>query len=305
MKKIAIIGANSYIARNMISILNQTTEEYRLYLYDVSESHIDNLPNYTKIDVTSKESIKNIEFSCDVIFMFVGKTGSENGFREFDTFIDINEKALLNILNEYVLQDSKAKIIFPSTRLVYKGQKGILREESEKEFKTIYAMNKFACEQYLEMFNRVYGVQYCIFRICLPYGTLIPNATSYGTAEFFLSKASKGESIVLYGDGSVRRTFTYIGDLCNILIKGAFSNKCTNSIFNVGGEEYSLFEVAKLIANKYGVGVEFISWPKIAEKIESGDTVFDSSKLDEIFTIYSMKFNEWISLVSNNSYRSN
>lgn len=293
MKKIAIIGANSYIARNVYYVL---TKEYEaeIRLYDYKENQLDGAKNYKQINILDIDSIKNIDMDCDVIFMFVGKTGSADGFDDIDTFIDINERSLLNILNEYRRQGSKAKIIFPSTRLVYKGKEGLQKENSEKEFKTIYAINKYACEQYLAQYGNVFGVKYCVFRICIPYGTLIPNASSYGTAEFMLNKAKIGEDILLYGDGSVRRTLTYMGDLCRALIEGAFSTECINDIFNIGGENYSLKEMADLVALMYGVHVKNVDWPEIALKIESGDTVFDSEKFDKLGLMkYEMKFSKW------------
>jgi len=294
IKRVAIIGANSYIARNVLFVLQQNRDEYEVKLYDYSPVHADCAENYESINILSKESVAKIDLDCDVIFMFVGKTGSANGFDDYDLFIDINDRSLLNLLNEYRKQGSKAKIIFPSTRLVYKGKPGPQKEEAEKEFKTIYAINKYACEQYLEQYNRVFDVQYCIFRICIPYGTMIPNATSYGTPEFMMSKATKGENISLYGDGAVRRTLTYMGDLCNALIKGAFSYNCVNDIFNIGGEDYSLREMAELIAKKYNVGINFVQWPEVALKIESGDTVFDDGKLRNACDVsYDMNFKQW------------
>lgn len=303
MRKVVIIGANSYIARNLLVVLNEKEPDAQIKLYDYADVHIDGASNYESIRVLESESMAKIDLDCDVVFMFVGKTGSANGFDEYDTFIDINERALLNLLNEYRKQSSRAKIIFPSTRLVYKGMPGKLKEDSEKEFKTIYAMNKYACEQYLEQYHRVFDVQYCIFRICVPYGTLIPNASSYGTAEFMLSKAVKGENISLYGDGSLRRTLTYMGDLCNILVEGAFSDKCINDVFNIGGEDYSLKEMAELIASKYGVGIDYVPWPEVALKIESGDTVFDDCKLKQKCEVtYFTLFLGWIESVERGNY---
>lgn len=294
MKKVTIIGANSYIARNLIFTLKTSEVDVSVKLYDYAEEQLDGEENYQSINIMSKESIKQLDLDCDAIFMFVGKTGSVNGFNDYDTFIDINEKALLNLLNEYCRQNSAAKIIFPSTRLVYKGKTGPQKEDAEKEFKTIYAINKYSCEQYLEQYNRVYDVQYCIFRICIPYGTMIPGASSYGTAEFMLSKAIKGENISLYGDGSVRRTLTYIGDLCNVLIQGAISEKCINDVYNIGGEDFSLKEMAELIAQKYKVGIEYVPWPDVALKIESGDTVFDDGKLQAVCPVsYTKQFSNW------------
>ena len=295
MQRIAVLGANGYISRNLVYVLERDYPEYQLELYGIEGNSADNRKNYHYVDMTDKESIKSIDLSCDIIFMFVGRTGSANGFDEYDSFIDINERTLLNLLSEYRRQKSRARIVFPSTRLVYKGRPGIQKEDAEKDFKTIYAINKYACEKYLEQYNRVFDVQYTILRICVPYGTLIPGASSYGTAEFMLSKAEKGENILLYGDGTVRRTLTFIEDLCISIIEAAKSEKCANDVFNIGGEEYSLREMADLIAMKYQVGVDYVPWPEVALKIESGDTVFDSGKIeDRIGRFIRMSFADWV-----------
>lgn len=293
--KIAVLGANGYIARNLVHVLEKEYKAFELSLYGIEDKSIDGRMNYTQVDMTDADSIKNIDLSCDIVFMLVGRTGSANGFDQYDSFIDINERTLLNLLKEYRIQNSRARIVFPSTRLVYKGKKEPQKEDSEKEFKTIYAINKYACEQYLEQFHRVYNIQYSIFRVCIPYGTLVPEASSYGTAEFMLSKATRGENISLYGDGSVRRTLTYMGDLCKTLIEGALSRNCANDVYNIGGEDYSLKEMAELIAQKYRVGVDYVPWPDVELKIESGDTVFDSTKLDETIGCFTKThFTEWV-----------
>ena len=294
MKKIAIIGANSYIARNVILYLKLHYTEYKLYLYDCGEVQLDGEPNYYQIDILDSNSVKKIDFSCEYIYMFIGKTGTTAGFEDYNTFIDINEKALLNVLNEYIHSNSLAKIIFPSTRLLYKGKEEMLSEDDEKEFKTIYAINKYSCENYLKLYNLIYNVQYLTFRICVPYGSLIANASSYGTAGFMLGKAVKGENIILYGDGNVRRTLTYMEDLCKVLVEGGLSEVLVNDTYNIGGEDYSLKEMAQIIADKYNISIDFVEYPKIAELIESGSTVFNDSKMQSIYPVeYKGNFKKW------------
>lgn len=294
--RITIIGANSYIARNVIHVLEKAGHE--LFLYDCQDNHQDAMENYQQVNLLDTRDLNKVNLKSDYIYMFVGKTGSLQGFDMPDLFVDINERTLLHVLNEYVKQEGKGKIIFPSTRLVYKGKRGKLPENSEKEFKTLYAANKYSCEQYLKMYANAYGVKYTIFRICVPYGTLVSGATSYGTAEFFLGRAGKGENITLYGEGQQRRTLTYIGDLCTALIEGAMTEKTDNDIFNIGGEDYSLMEMATMVANKYEVCVECVEWPEKALLVESGDTVFDSRKLDSLIQPYQkVKFENWLEQV--------
>lgn len=293
--KISIIGANSYIARNFIKLLDR--DNYIVKLYDRAGSHLDLTESYTSVDLNSKESIRQIDFNCDFIYIFTGKTGTSQGFSDYSTFIDVNEKILLNILTAYCENKSQAKIIFPSTRLLYKGNSNQkLNETSEYEFKTIYAMNKFACENYLKMYNEIFGVKYCIFRICVVYGTAVNNTNSYGTLEFFINQAKSGKDINIYGDGSQKRTFIHIDDLCKILLIGGINGKCLNDVYNIGGgDDLSIAYVASEIANLYGVNINYIEWPELSRKIESGDTVFDSKKLDNILNYnYKHKFKTWI-----------
>ena len=299
--KAVIIGANSYIARNMIAVLQNHKNIEITALYDYQESFIDaliyfnGLMKYSKINILDTKTIYKLNLDVDLIFFFSGKTGTSSGFEDYEVFIDVNEKGLLNLLTEYRYQKSKAKIIFPSTRLIYKGAQEKLSEDAEKEFKTVYAVNKFACEEYLKMYKNVYGVRYCIFRICVPYGTLVSGASSYGTAEFMINRANQGENIILFGDGSTRRTLTYIEDLCESIIHGSLSPQGENDVFNIGGEDYCLKEMATLIAEKYGVSVDYTQWDDMALKIESGDTVFNSDKLDNIIEYErNMTFERWI-----------
>jgi len=294
-KKILIIGANSYIARNLIYTISTEKPDLQVFACDHQPEHFDRFSGYTVVDILSVDSLYKLDFDVDFIFVFSGKTGTSAGFSNYDEFIDINEKGLLNILSVYKEKKSKAKIIFPSTRLVYKGKPGLLNEDSEKEFKTVYAINKFSCEQYLKMYSGVFDIDYCIFRICVPYGSLIPGASSYGTADFMINAAKKGDPVKLFGDGSFRRTVIYIRDLCDILINAALSSLCINDIFNIGGENYSLAEMATLISEKYNIPLVYTDWPDDALKIESGDTVFDSGKLESIIDCKcKFSFKDWV-----------
>lgn len=293
MKKIIIFGANSYIARNFIHFLKN--QEIELELYGHGEKHADNEKRYMQINLLDINQLATINLCCDYIYIFSGKTGTNIGFENYKEFLEVNELGLLNLINEYNRQKSNAKIIFPSTRLVYKGKNSALKEDDEKEFKTIYAINKFSCENYLSVYSNVYGLRYNIVRICVPYGTLVQGASSYGTIEFFLSKAKSNANITLYGSGSQRRSITDIRDLCHLLYKVAELGH-DNEVYNIGGEDYSLKEMAELIAQKFSVAVNSVPFPENALKLESGSTVFDDSKLKSLLgkKLYSYSFTDWV-----------
>lgn len=292
--KAVIIGANSYIARNMIA-LNQQKQYAELQLFDYASTHIDGAENYHTLHVLSQDEMSEAVKDCDLVYFFVGKTGTIQGFDEPDVFLDINERALLRLLNACRSQDTKAKVIFPSTRLVYRGTDKPIKEDGEKEFKTPYAMQKYACEQYLSMYHVVYGVDYCILRLCVPYGTLVEPVSSYGTLDFFIRQAHEEGRISIYRNGSQKRTFTYICDLCEVLWQAGLSENCINDIYNVPGEELSIAEVAAKVARLYDVDITYTEWPAMAAKIESGDTVFDAAKLTTALGFEcKMKMDHWL-----------
>lgn len=272
--KVAIIGSKGYIGRNLCSFLRLKGIEPMCY--DVLEGDED---NYMKVDLTDKESVKKIDLNVDYFFFFTGLTGTYVGFDKYNQYCQINEMTLLNLLDEIRLSPYRPKIVFPSSRLVYKGQDKALCEDDEKEAKTIYAANKIACEYYLQAYNKSFDIPYTIFRICVPFGNLIGDDYSFGTIGFFI-KAAKTGRIKLYGNGTVKRTFTEIGDLCAQIYKASLLEESNCQTYNIGGVTYSLFEAASIVAQYYGAQVEGVAWPEKDLRIESGSTVFDSTKIE-------------------------
>lgn len=294
MKKAIILGANGYLARNLTyQLLN---ENYSLEISDIQNKSIDNYDFYKNIDITDYNQVKQLDFNTDYVFIFSGLTGTTIGFEKYKEFITVNEIGTLNILNHIKASNSKARVIFPSSRLVYEGKKDkLLSEESDKESKTIYSLNKHFGENILKIYSNLYGIEYTIFRICVPYGNMIDNNYSYGTIGSFLKVANKGENIKLYGNGDLKRTFSHIYDIINIINETIKLNSSINEIYNIGGDVFSIKDVAKMIAEKFNIKVEYVKWPELDLKIESGDTIFNSKKVDKLLNYhYTYNFKDWV-----------
>lgn len=285
-----ILGANGYLGRHIASYLRQLGIAF--IPTDISKDSIDGYDNYIQIDVTNLSELQELDFNVDYVFAFAGLTGTGSSPEIIEKFTKVNELGLANVIT--CCQSVKVgRLVFPSTRLVYKGIENTpLNEESEKEAKTIYAKNKLACEELLAQSK----VPYTVFRICVPYGNLIDNNYSYGTIGFFIGKASKGDNITIYGDGSLKRTFTHVSDLVQVIFKCIQQDVSIGHIYNIGSSDaLSLLEVAQLVAQKYGVDVEFVDWPEAALKIESGDTIFDDKKIQQVINYqYKNQLSHWL-----------
>lgn len=276
--KVAIIGAKGYIGKHIARyLLNHY--EIKVMCYDIVDS---DEPYYQKIDLTDTESINNIDLNVDYIFMFAGLTGTYAGFDAYEKYININEIALLNLLDAIRKSNFRPKIIFPSTRLVYKGYDRALKEEDEKESKTIYAANKIACEGYMQAYHDSFDIPYTVFRICIPYGNMLSTDYSFGTVGFFIKQAKAGKDITLYGGGTIKRTFTHMEDLCYQIVEGAMKKESDGNIYNIGGETLSLRQAAEIVACKFGTNVVNVPWPERDLKIESNHTYFDDTKIQAL-----------------------
>lgn len=285
MSKIAIIGSKGFIGRHIEWYLRNHGET-QIATYDFIES---DEPNYTKIDISSAESVATIDVNVDYIYFFAGLTGTFAGFEMPDAYVDINEKGLINLLNHIRKSKYRPKIIYPSTRLIYKGVDAPLKEDDIKETKTIYAVNKLACEGYLYAYRESFDIPYTIFRICIPYGNLIDGDYSFGTIGFFLKMAQAGKDITLYGGGNLKRTFTHMADLCYQIITVSKLKESNGEIYNIGGETLLLREAAEIIAKAYNSNVVAVAWPERDLRIESSHTYFDDTKIKTLLGDFEYK----------------
>jgi len=169
------------------------------------------------------------------------------------------------------------KIIFPSSGGTVYGypEPSSINEEHKTNPICSYGICKLMIEKYLYMFNNLYGLDYQILRISNPYGPY-HNALSQGVINVFLSKIIKGETIEIWGDGSICRDYIYIDDVIDIL--EMMANKDIDAkILNIGsGEGTSLNNLIKIM--KSITGANFNVEYKEGRKVDVPVNILDISK---------------------------
>ncbi len=282
IKKYLVCGASGYLGSNLCDYLLR--EGHSVTGVDVNawagKQH-DGFA-FLQADLSDPAAYRSLAGAIDddtAVFFLTGLSGTARSFDQYAKYVAVNELSLLHLLNALRTGESKARVIFPSSRLVYRGVPGKeLPEDAQKESKTIYAANKIACEAYLEAYSKAFGVDYRVLRLGVPYGNLTGQAYSYGTIGFFLSQAKRGE-ITLYGDGSLRRSFTHVEDVCRQLCALAGTDETSHLIYNACGENYSLRDVAQVIAGRFHAKITYQPFPALEQRLESGDTIFDGGRM--------------------------
>ncbi len=281
MKRITIIGSNSFIAQNLITYLKQSPNSYEFFLYDVTEESPND--NYTRIDFDNIDDLKRIRYDVDSILIFTGRTGGVQGFDDYSSFIQINEIYFLSILNSYIEQSNRPRIIYPGSRLIFADSSESIKETSELRPKSIYAVTKLACENYLKVYKDTFGLDFVVLRICTPYGTLIKSKGSYGTFEIFWNQALTEKKITIFGDGNQRKTYTQMIDICEAFRRLIEADHLKYDNYNLGGQSLSINDVASEIAKDSGAEIVHVSWPDIYKATDGGSVVFNSDRFDNEF----------------------
>jgi len=118
-----------------------------------------------------------------------------------------------------------------------------------------YGIGKLAVEKYLALFQTLHGIEHVVLRIANPYGPGQSPFSKQGAIAVFLHKVLSGETVDIWGDGSIVRDYLYVDDVCTAFLK-ALEYRGEHRIFNVGsGRGYSLTEIIETVERVVGCTV--------------------------------------------------
>lgn len=184
----------------------------------------------------------------DIVIHQAGQVSVPNSLRDPITDLQVNLTGLLNLL-EAARKHQVRKVIFASTAAVY-GMPIELPIKESHPLKPVspYGLTKKTSEEYLRMYHDLYGIDFTILRYANVYGPRQSSNGESGVVSIFTDLFSRGESPIIYGDGSTTRDFVFVKDIAraNVLALQAGDGE----IFNVStGISTSLNELYNLFNN--------------------------------------------------------
>ncbi len=216
-------------------------------------------PGFTFMEHDVKEGLK-VEGDVDYIFHLASRA-SPVDFTKFP--IDILMTNSLGAYNTLSLAKEKgARLMLASTSEVY----GDPKEHPQKETywgnvnprgeRSCYDESKRFAEALAMAFHSKHGVDVRIARIFNTYGPrmrpddgrVMPN---------FINQALKGEPMTVYGDGKQTRSFCFVEDEVEGLMKLMFKDGVSGDVFNIGNpKEFTIIELADMVKALAGSGSE-------------------------------------------------
>ena len=262
MKKVIITGGAGFIGTSLVKALLDNDIEKILIIDDLStgsKSNLDNLLSNKKVEFIESriEDINNIDElfeNYDFCYHLAAGVGVQY------IMDNLSESLLTNILATHKVleacQVNNLPVLLTSTSEVYGvAEDKVWTEETKSligpttKLRWSYAASKMidefiALSLYEE--GKISPIIVRLFNIIGPnqlskYGMVVPR---------FIEAAVNDEDILIHGDGSQSRSFTWVDDVVTYLIKLA-ELKAYGEIFNIGQtEEITIEELAKLIIEK-------------------------------------------------------
>ena len=240
---------------------------------------------FFKSDIRDSAAVEAAVEGCDVIFHLAGKSGPTASNSSPLEDLDVNSRGTVTLLEACRRVNAGVKVVFPSSRLVYAANVELPVTEAAPTLPlSIYGIHKLAAEQYLLLYERLYGLRASILRISNPYGPFQrPEQNRYGIVNWFIHEAAHDRPLFVYGSGLQLRDYVHIDDVVEAMLMAGVTHEADGRTFNVGsGRGVSFVEMAELIVRTTGRGtVEHVEWPTDAALVETGDFVADTALIGE------------------------
>ena len=263
MRKIFITGGCGFIGSHLVEKIFNEFKDSKIVVYD-KLTYAGDLRNLNKIIknkrvkfvkkdlIDLKHLEKNIKGS-DLVIHAAAESHVDNSFNLEDHFITTNVMG-----TKYVLDCCKKfnikKIIHLSTDEVY-GEifKSCFKENSNFNPSNPYSASKAAAEMIISGYSHSYKLPTMIVRANNIFGTRQhPEKLIAGCCWSFIKK----KKFLLHGKGLQKRSFLFVDDFCNGMLKIIKSGK-NNEIYNIGSNfEYRNVDIVKIKKKKMEVSFD-------------------------------------------------
>ena len=210
-----------------------TDRNFEFYDYDVSKQ----LTQFIRVDV--------------VFHLAAYKKAPKDSIDSSDVMLN-NVEMIKNVI-DYVKKNGST-LIFTSTSDIYGNSENFLEDESitigpPNVERYSYAMSKLFDEQLLLNLVNEGKIKCIIPRVFGCFSERSNSSWSGGHVPLFIDKASRGEDIIIHGDGKQTRSMCYVSDIVDGLVEILNNkDKLNGEIINIGSsEEMSVLNCAELI----------------------------------------------------------
>ncbi|MCD6523699.1 MAG: SDR family oxidoreductase [Thermococcus sp.] len=277
-KLIVVTGGAGFIGSHIAWELVKDNEVIVIdNMYTGKEENVPPGAKLVKADIRDYEAIVELISNADYVFHEAAQVSVVESIRDPVFTEEVNVIGTLNILR--ALMEGHGKLVFASSAAVYGDNPNLPLKETERPRPlSPYGVTKAAAEEYLRVFNELYGLPVVSLRYFNVFGPR-QSANQYaGVISIFINRALTGEPLVIYGDGKQTRDFIYVKDIVRANLLVAESRRANGRVFNVAtGKQTSILELAMKVIEITGTTSSIVF-----DKPRPGDIRHSQADITEI-----------------------
>jgi UDP-glucose 4-epimerase len=258
MKSVVITGVAGLLGSRLAKWIVENKSEYKVIGIDNLsggyEEHIDSRVIFYKADLAS-DDLNGIFSSHQVEYVYHFSAYAAEGLSPFIRRYNYtnNVVATANVINACITHDVK-RIVFTSSMAVYGEGKPPFNENDLPKPVDPYGIAKYACEMDVQVAGEQHGLDWCIIRPHNVYGCNQNIWDRYrNVLGIWIYQKLNNQPITIYGDGSQKRSFSYIDDCLLPLWNAAEAPQASKQIINLGSKkEYSILSAAGILQEIVG-----------------------------------------------------
>ena len=257
IKKIVVIGSNSFSAGSLINFLLKKNFK----VYGISRSKI-NSKNFLRFDPKNKNFIfKKLDLNknCHKILEIVKRTKPNyvinyvsqsmvgQSWQNASDWFYTNSYSTIKLYDLISKLKNRTKLIHVSTPEVYGSLKSITTENNLYNPSTPYAVSRVTADQFLKILHERNKINYCSIRASNVYGE---HQRLYRIIPKTIISILKNEKLKLDGGGNSKRNFIHIDDVSDATYK-IIKNGKNGEIYHIASDEIiSIRNLVKFICKK-------------------------------------------------------
>ena len=217
--------------------------------YEKNIQHLNEYDNFKAVNGDITEWWKLEKYFKDVDVIFHNAASKKNiCLKDPERDMDVNGKAVIKLL-DLALKYKVKKFVHASTGSVYGEPKELpLTENSPLEPCSYYGVSKLAGERYVNLYNKMHGLDTTILRYFHVYGERQESNEFGGVVSIFMRNMANKEQPIIHGDGSQLRSFTYVKDVVKANIMASYNPAMSGQVYNcASGIKVSIKELYDVI----------------------------------------------------------
>src|SRR4051794_1434748 len=229
-----VTGGAGFIGSHLVDALLARGDEVHV---------VDNLVTGSRENLASAATLHELDIRNEELEQLAGRIRPEVVFQlaaqadvgtslERPTFdAEVNVVGTVRVLE--AARAAEARVVFTSSGgAIYGECERPAVEDDEPQPLSPYAASKFAGEEYLATWNRLYGAGHVTCRLANVYGPRQMPTLEGGVIAIFLDRLRDGQDMEIFGDGNQTRDFVYVGDVVAGLLAAAAAP--AGGVYNVG-----------------------------------------------------------------------